>query len=235
MALEKVAECLCPSDEVKNFKAEVVQCAATRGYDLRREAADRTNTPVDYRFLQLLLTVTGDPEVHLGNFSLGVRVGPGARLPGLPGLYPVKQRWRLSEQCDPRNYLEQVDTVGMWRTNYASLDVFSDKVLAVLEDQAARGQVIKMTVHEARQRYPDLVVLFDGTHGITVNTRTRIRDQETGPIAADLKRVMREKSRACAYSRLNGRRLRSTQRDPNRRTGLASPRVSSGSCWFSLH
>ena len=209
-----MAECPFPSDEVKNLKAEVVQCAATSGYDLRREAADRINTPIDFRFLQLLLTVAGDPEVHLGDLSLGVRVGPGARLPRLPALYPAKKRWRLSEQGDPRNYLEQVDTVSMWRTNYASLDVFPDKVLAVLEDQATRGQVIKMTEHEARRRYPDLVVaslgaqrkdkpggavsarvLFDGTHGITVNTRTRIRDQERGPIAADLKRVMREKSR----------------------------------------
>ena len=214
LALGKVAECPFPSDEVKNLKAEVVQCAATRAYDLRREAADRTNTPIDLKFLQLLLTVAGDPEVHLGDFSLGVCVGPGARLPGLPALYPAKKRWRLSEQGDPRNYLEQVNTVSMWRTNCASLDVFSDKVLAVLEDQATRGPVIKMTEHEARQRYPDLVVaslaaqrkdkpggavsarvLFDGTHGITVNTRTRIRDQERGPIAADLKRVMRGKSR----------------------------------------
>ena len=100
-------------------------------------------------------------------------------------------------------------TQSVWRTNYASLDVFSDKVLAVLEDQATRGQVIKMTEQESRQRYSDLVVaslgaqrkdkpggavsarvLFDGTHGITVNTRTRIRDQERGPIPADLKRVM---------------------------------------------
>ena len=38
-------------------------------------------------------------------------------------------------------------------------------------------------------------VLFDGTHGIAVNHRTRIRDQERAPIAADLKRVMREKSK----------------------------------------
>ena len=57
---------LFPLDEVENLEAEVVQCAATRGYDLRREAADRTNTPTDFRFLQLLLTVAGDPEVHLG-------------------------------------------------------------------------------------------------------------------------------------------------------------------------
>ena len=37
-------------------------------------------------------------------------------------------------------------------------------------------------------------VLFDGTHGIAVNKRTRIRDQERAAIAADLKRAIREKS-----------------------------------------
>ena len=38
-------------------------------------------------------------------------------------------------------------------------------------------------------------VLFDGSNGIPVNQRTRIRDQERAPIAADLKRAMREKSK----------------------------------------
>ena len=38
-------------------------------------------------------------------------------------------------------------------------------------------------------------VLFDGSNGIHVNRRTRIRDQERSPIAADLKRLMRAKSR----------------------------------------
>ena len=46
LALGKVAECPFPSHEVKNLKAEVVQCAATRGYDLRREAADRADLQV---------------------------------------------------------------------------------------------------------------------------------------------------------------------------------------------
>ena len=36
-------------------------------------------------------------------------------------------------------------------------------------------------------------VLFDGTNGIAVNTRTRLRDQERGPIASDLKMSTREK------------------------------------------
>ena len=38
-------------------------------------------------------------------------------------------------------------------------------------------------------------VLFDGTHGLSVNTKTRLRDQERAPIAADLKRSMREKAK----------------------------------------
>ena len=37
-------------------------------------------------------------------------------------------------------------------------------------------------------------VLFDGTHGLEVNKRTRVRDQERAPIAADSKRSMRAKA-----------------------------------------
>ena len=94
------------------------------------------------------------------------------------------------------------ETVGIPGQNCASLVGFADKVEAVLEDQG-RGQVLEFT-EEAR--FPDLVfpslgaqrkdkpngvisarVLFNRTHGLAVNTRTRIRDQERSLIAADLK------------------------------------------------
>ena len=71
--------------------------------------------------------------------------------------------------------------------------------------------MLKLTETAARVRFPDLVVaslrairkdkpggvvtarvLFDSTNGIYVNRRTRTRDQERSPIAADLKRLMRE-------------------------------------------
>ena len=83
----------------------------------------------------------------------------------------------------------------------------------MLNDQASRGQVLVLPEREARRRYSDLVVaslgairkdkpngevtarvLFDGTHGLSVNGRTRTRDQERAPIASDLKRALREKS-----------------------------------------
>ena len=115
---------------------------------------------------------------------------------------------------DPLDYLEYApDRSGVWRRNYATLREFESQVLEVMHDQASRGQIIVMTESEARSRYPDLVVaslgaqrkqkpggkvtarvLFDGTHGLCVNSKTRLRDQERAPIAADLKRSMREKS-----------------------------------------
>ena len=82
-----------------------------------------------------------------------------------------------------------------WKRNYASLDQSE-----VLHDQASREQVLVMSESEAGRRYPDLVVaslgatrkdkpygdvsarvLFDGTHRLSVNRRTRIREQERAP------------------------------------------------------
>ena len=150
----------------------------------------------------------------MGEYAQGIRVGPGVRMPRLPAIYKQKKRWRIPEQPYPLDYLESPQDEGVnWRRNYSSLEQWKDKALEVLHDQAARGQVLILPEHEARRRYPDLVVaslgairkdkpngevtarvLFDGTHGLSVNRRTRIRNQERSPKAADLKRALREKA-----------------------------------------
>ena len=80
--------------------------------------------------------------------------------------------------------------------------------------KAAGGQILKLLEAEARLQFPHLVVaslgaqrkdkpggvisarvLFDGSNGIQVNRRIRLRDQERAPVASDLKRCMREKAR----------------------------------------
>ena len=162
--------------------------------------------PIDYRFLDFLLRIAKDPEVSIGEFSQGVRVGPGTRMPRLPALYKPKKKWRLASQADALDYLEHApDHEGVWRRNYSTLQAF-EQVLEVMHDQAARGQIIVLSEKEAKRTYPNLViaslgaqrkekpggkvsarVLFDGTHGLSVNTRIRLRDQERAPIAADLK------------------------------------------------
>ena len=108
---------------------------------------DRTDLPIDNRFLELLLDASGDPEVGLELFARGVRVGPGSRLPRFPALYAKKKRWQLPEQ----RYPEDPDgnpNVGesVWRSNYSSLGPLEDKVREVLEDQATRGQVLKLSI-----------------------------------------------------------------------------------------
>ena len=169
--------------------------------------------PIDFRYLDLLLRASRDPEVALGSFAKGVRVGPGARLPRLPALYRPKRKWKLADQGDPDDYREE-ELAGdpLWKKNYPTLAALSDKVKDVLDDQSERGQVLKLSERAARIQYPVLVVaalgankkgkpngvisaqvLVDGSNGIAV--RTRIRDQERAPVAADLKRVMREKAR----------------------------------------
>ena len=214
LVVGRVEQCPFDPQSVRELKEATVEALKRHGLELRRKDADRTDLPIDYRYLDLLLRAAEGSEVHLGSFAEGVRVGPGARLPRLPALHARKKKWRLPEQADPLDYQEEkCSTVRIWRRNYASVSELTDKVLAVMEDQAERGQVLKFTEREARERYPNLVVaslavirkdkaggvvtarvLFDGTHGISVNTRTRIRDQERAPITADLKRAMREKS-----------------------------------------
>ena len=82
---------------------------------------------------------------------------------------------------------------AIWKRNCSSLTEWSDKVLSVLEDQASSGQVLKLTETDARTRFPNLVVASlgaqrkDKPNGV-VSARVR------APVAADLERVMREKS-----------------------------------------
>ena len=198
---------------MKVLRSQVVDELVSHGNGPRRAGADTEDVPIDFRLLQSLLEAVGDPEVSVGDFAAGVRVGPGVMLPRFPPLYRRKRKWRLPEQAGPRDYLDEHKVAASaWQQNYKSLEPLEDKVLAVLEDQHTRGQLLKYTEEEARAQYPDLVVaslgaqkmdkpggvvtarvLFDGTFGIQVNKRTRLRDQERAPIAADVKRLIRQK------------------------------------------
>ena len=121
-----------------------------------------------------------------------------------------------SAHADPLEYLEQHDgEETAWRRNCSSVSVLLEKIAKVFDDQARRGQASKLTEEGARWRLPNLIVaslgakqqnkpggiitaevLFDGTNWVTVNHRTRIRDQERASIAWNVKRYMKEKMEA---------------------------------------
>ena len=118
-----------PPAEVAEFKQQVIDTAARSGYQIVRRAGDRTDVPIDYRFRNLLLRVAEDPEVGLGEYAQGVRVGPGTRMPRLPALFKPKKKWRLPSQADPLDYLEHApDRSGVWRRNYSTLQEFESQV-----------------------------------------------------------------------------------------------------------
>ena len=52
---------------------------------------DRSDVPNDFRFMDLVVKLAGDPELGIGAYAQGVRVGPKVRMPRLPALYLEKQ------------------------------------------------------------------------------------------------------------------------------------------------
>ena len=65
------------SDSAAALKQDVIQLLSRRGLHQHR-TTNRTDVSIDLRLLDLLLRAADDPEVHLGTFAIGVRVGPGA-------------------------------------------------------------------------------------------------------------------------------------------------------------
>ena len=194
LAMGKVESSPFPPDEIMQLKQAVIDVAGRAGLRISRKTGDRMDVPIDYRFLDVLLRASDDPETGLGEYAQGVKVGPGTRMPRLPALYKAKKNGAFRPRWTRLIIWSAPDRSGIWRGNYASLREFESQVLEVMHDQASRGQIIVMTESEARSRYPDLVVaslgaqrkqkpggkmtarvLFDG---LCVNSKTRLRDQE---------------------------------------------------------
>ena len=91
LAMGKVEESPFPLDEIRQLKQAVISAASRAGVAILRKSGDRVDVPIDYRFLDVLLRASDDPEVGLGEYSQGVKVGPGTRMPRLPALYKSKK------------------------------------------------------------------------------------------------------------------------------------------------
>ena len=214
LAMGKVDKCPFPLADIAGLRKELIDVAAEYGFHLERRSGNRTDVPIDFRFLHRLLVMAGDPEVDLGDYSQGVRVGPGTVMPRLPAFYRPKRKWRLASQHEPLGYLEQTtEPEGTWRRKYSTLETFEDQVLEFIHDQASRSQLLvfyggrsKVEIPRSRHRFAGvrserrrlvgrLQHACCSTGHMCINTRTRIRDQERAPIAADSKRTMREKAK----------------------------------------
>ncbi len=194
-------------DAMTLFDADEVRRARPR-------PEDRTQQ-VRIRLLQALLGEAGDPdEPGMNHFARGVRLGINVRMPRTPAVYARKKHWRLPEQYYAHEFYGH-STAGVWRDNYRSAAAHADLIEEQLDEHARRGLAMKMTPEAAMQQFPDLTVVsmgavakvgspqgpddlrlvMDATHGVGLNSRTKPRDQDRCPTAADVKRVQREQSR----------------------------------------
>ena len=80
LAMGKVNKCPFPSEAIAGLRTELIGIAAAHDLHLERRPGDRTDVPVDYHFLHVLLQ---SAEVGLGAYSQGIRLGPGTRMPRL--------------------------------------------------------------------------------------------------------------------------------------------------------
>ena len=122
-----------------------------------------------------------------------------------------KRKWRLREQEDPEAYIRYDDAQGADNENLASAKELAEAVKEQLEASIVKGQAMKLTEEEAREKYGDSLVvsslgaqvkngaketgdltvrlLFDGTHGVPVNAVIRVRDQDRSPAAPVLRQL----------------------------------------------
>ena len=99
------------------------------------------------------------------SFRVRCSCGPRCKASSPSCTVPPKKKWRLLKQMDPSDYIEpEADADAVWRQNYSTLAEHADKVIEVMEDQASRGQVLKLTEQDARQRFPNLTIASLGAN-----------------------------------------------------------------------
>ena len=167
----------------------------------KSSSTDRIGLHIDFRFIWLLISAAHDPKLGL----VTLRVGPGARLPRLPALYARKKYGVYQSSRTPLDYLDELAAGDdAWRTNYDSVEALNDRSWACTQSERTRGpqgdpHLVVASLEAIRKDKPNVVfaarVFFDGTHGISVNWRARLRDQERGPMAVGIKPAMRQKAK----------------------------------------
>ena len=175
---------------------------------------------VQIRLLSETLRACQDPDWKgLHHFLPGIRYGVDQKLPRTPAVFPPKKKWRLPEQQARRSpeemSLDRDLHEGSENLNYRSATKHPLQLQAILDEKAKSGKAWKMSLNEARKRFgtrltiaslgalvkstdpggdPVLRLLFDGTHGVRINTAIRVRDQQQTPMTGDIKTQLRVQS-----------------------------------------
>ena len=76
LALGRVDSSPFGTKEIEELRSDIISGLGKLGINIKTSAADSRDVLLDYRFLELLLAAVRDPDVSLGAFAEGLRVGP---------------------------------------------------------------------------------------------------------------------------------------------------------------
>ena len=159
------------------------------------------------------MIVGGDPDAAgMDHFGRKVKLGVDCRLACTPAAYARKTRSSSTEQ-ESVGDVRDVPVEGVWHDNYKAAVKYKHWVFEQFEEHHARGLGLRLTRVEAQSSYPSLTVaslgaiqktadaqraedirlLMDGTYGVGINPRIKVRNQNRCPTASDVKRVQRHK------------------------------------------
>jgi hypothetical protein len=173
-----------------NFSGVNVDCSISDGQPFR------------LHLLAAFLREMGDPDfgelVHGENcFANGVRLGVETPLPRAPAVFEERANFRKYD--DPGDIRD--------KDNYSSAKDHGKELLEQFSEEIQLGAMIAMDEAAARKEFGNrfLVaalgaiekndgsfrVIHDGTHGVGVNPRIKILDQQRCPTAAELRVALR--------------------------------------------
>ena len=191
-------------------RAWIQNMADPRRWDSHEDFADLTAIPHGQPFYLSLLAEhlrhCDDPDwrvlvVGKWNYSDGVCVGAGEKLPRTPAVFPRKTHWR---KYSPEDHVEWVRA-----DNYKSAQGLEHVLQRTFEEEAALNMMVEVPEKQAQEEYPgdklriaslgaiekgeeDWRIIHDGTHGVDLNPQIRPRDQQQLPAAPDEQRVLQE-------------------------------------------
>ena len=162
--------------------------------------------PIQFQLMGVMLWMANDPDwsfPYHDAFSAakGVKLGHDTPLPRTPAVFEKKLKWR---KYDP----EILEGPPEWGRNYISA---SENVPAVRKQfvaEAALGMMVCLDLEDAKREWAENLhvaslaalakaddscrILHDGTHGVKVNPRIRVRDQIRMPSVAEQKVILQE-------------------------------------------
>ena len=151
-----------PAQDVAQLEDRIITALSGRGLLLKRLVGDGDELPVDLRFLDLLLRASGDPSGQLRTGGEGWLWDPDAET---SCTVQPQEAMEIAGAGRPVKLLQdERQSEHPWRQNYTTLAGLADEVVAVLEDQVSKRQVLSFTGAEGVAKYPDFVLASLGAN-----------------------------------------------------------------------